>query len=214
MKKKGKSKVKNKDLEKDITGKFMDVIHGLGHDAEKLKKEIAKAGKAVSKKITSALQLAKAKAESAEGAIDKPAKKAGKKAKAGKAEVAKTAPKAEKTVSKAGKAIGDKTNRISGLSVHKPALPAIDKTSVSSDKKEDIKEASEIAAARKRAPRRSKQEIEAAESTKKTPVKEASAAAPAKRKRAPAKPKLIATSEPANTEEAADKETAASTITD
>lgn len=211
MKKKGKSKVKNKDLEKDITNKFMEVVQGLGHDADKLKKEIAKAGKAVSKKITNSLQAAKEKSEQA---TDKLAKKAAKKVKAGKEEVAKTAPKAEKAVSKVTKAIGGKINRVSGLSVPKPALPAIDKTSVTLDKKEDVKEAPVAPVIRKRAPRRSREEMDAAKSTQKTPVKEASATTEtAKRTRAPRKPKPVATPEPAGTE-AEDRETAASTITD
>ncbi|MVN20831.1 hypothetical protein [Mucilaginibacter arboris] len=210
MKKKGKSKVKNKDLEKDITSKFMDVVHGLGHDAEKLKKEIAKAGKAVSKKITSSLQAAKTKAEQT---TDKPEKKAGKKVKPAKTEVAKADSKAEKVLSKASKAAGDKTKQVSGLSVAKPALPAIDKTETPVVKKEVVKEApAPVAPAKKRAPRRSKEEMEASKPTEKTPVKEASTTS-AKRKRASRKPApAVTAAQPAT--EAADRETAASTLTD
>jgi len=212
MKKKGKSKVKNKDLEKDITSKFMDVIHGLGHDADKLKKEIAKAGKAVSKKISSSLQVVKAKSEQT---TDKVVKKADRKVKTAKTQVAKADAKAEKVLSKASKAAVNKAKQVSGLSVAKPALPDIDKTEMPSAKKEVVKEAPAPVAPRKRAPRRSKEEMEAAKSTEKTPVKEASAtAAPAKRKRAPRKPKPAVTAEAQTATNEADRETAASTLTD
>jgi hypothetical protein len=192
MKKKGKSKVKNKELESSITNKFMEAIHGLGHDAEKLKKEIAKAGKSVSQKINSALKDAQKAVTKTNVKKDKTAKKDGKKKEDVKTKVVKAAAKAEKVVTAASKAAANKVSTVSSRSVPKPAAPAIDKASVTPPEKEVVKEAPAQTAApakRKRAPRRTKEELEAAKTEEKAPVKEASA--PVKRKRAPRKPAAV-----------------------
>ena len=184
MKKQGKSKVKSKELESSITGKFMEAVHGLGHDAEKLKKEIAKAGKAVSQKISSALKDDRKAAAKAESKKDKPAKKDGKKKETPKTEVKKADAKTEKVISKAA----GKTAVVSSRSVPKPVVPAVHHSHATPDEKEEVKEASAPAPVKRtRAPRRTKEEIEASKNDEKTSVKEASA--PVKRKRAPRKPK-------------------------
>ena len=192
MKKKGKSKVKNKELETSITAKFTEALHGLGHNVESLKKEIAKAGKTVSEKITKAFTDAQ-KATTKEA--DK-AKKLTKKADKKKPEVKTVANKAEakvdKLVSAVAKAASGKSSTASGRSVAKPAAPTLDPQHQEPTQKEAVKEAP-APVKRTRAPRRKKEEIEAAASAEKAPVKEASA--PAKRKRGPNKPKPVATSE-------------------
>ncbi len=188
MKKKDKSKVKNKELTSSITEKFMQAVSGLGHDAEKLKKEIAKAGKTVSQKISNALKDAQKAIAKPEVKKDKPAKKEGKKKDDVKTKAVKAEAKAEKVVTAASKAAADKASSVSSRSVSKPAAPTINELPKAPAKKEEVKEASaEVVppAKRKRAPRRTKEELEAAKSEEKTPVKEA----PAKRKRAPQKPK-------------------------
>ncbi|MGI4751841.1 MAG: hypothetical protein ACRYFB_14510 [Janthinobacterium lividum] len=179
MKKKEKSKVKNKDLEKSITDKFMEAVKGLGHDTDKLKKEISKAGKSVSQKIDSALKKAQKAEAKAAGQKDKPATKS-----------AKTKDvKVDKVLSKASKASA-KTSAISSRSVAKPVVPAIDKSLTTPAEKPVVKEASAPEPAKRtRAPRRKKEEIEAQENAKKEAVKEVST--PAKRTRAPRKPKAV-----------------------
>ncbi len=183
MKKKEKSKVKNKDLENSITNKFMEAVKGLGHDAEKLKKEISKAGKAVSQKINLALKKEQKATAKANGPKDKPA---GKPAKTKDVKVDKVLSKASKTSAK--------TAAISSRSVAKPIVPAIDKSLTTPNEKPVVKEASAPEPLKRtRAPRRKKEEIEAQEKAKKEAVKEASA--PAKRTRAPRKPKAVTTDE-------------------
>ncbi len=187
MKKKGKSKEKNKELETSITGKFMEVVHGLGHDAEKLKKEIAKAGKAVSEKISSAFKSAQKEAAKEAGKV---AKKAEKKKDEVKTGVKKAEAKAEKVVSEVSKAASGKVSTASGRSVAKPAAPALDKSQTNPVKKEEVKEASAATPVkRKRAPRKKIEAPNTQPDAEKTPVKEASAATPVKRKRAPGKSK-------------------------
>lgn len=182
MKKKGKSKVKNKELESSITNKFMEAIHGLGHDAEKLKKEITKAGKSVSQKISSVLKDAEKALTKTDAKKDKPEKKAGKKKDAAKKET-----KITKAVSEISKAALNKSSTISSRSVAKPTVPPIDKLPAVSPEKEEVKEApAATPVKRTRAPRRKKEEIEAQKAAEKSIVKEASA--PVKRKRAPRKP--------------------------
>lgn len=183
MKKKEKAKVKNKDLENSITDKFMEAVKGLGHDTEKFKKEISKAGKSVSQKIDSALKKAKKTAAKVTGQDEKPAAKSTKTKDV----------KVDKVLSKASKASA-KTSAISSRSVAKPVVPAIDKSLTTPAKKPVVKEASAPEPVKRtRAPRRKKEEIEAQENAKKEVVKEASA--PAKTKRAPRKPKAEITSE-------------------
>lgn len=183
MKKKEKSKVKNKDLENSITDKFMEAVKGLGHDAEKLKKEISKAGKSVSQKIESALKKAQKAAVKATGQKDKPV---GKTAKPKEVKV-------DKVLSKASKASA-KTAAISSRSVAKPVVPAMDRSLTTPTEKPVVKEASAPGPVKRtRAPRRKKEEIEAQENAKKEAVKEASA--PTKRKRGPRKPKAVTTDE-------------------
>ncbi len=183
MKKKEKSKVKNKDLENSITDKFMEAVKGLGYDTEKLKKEIFKAGKSVSQKIESALKKAQKSALKATGEKDK---LAGKTAKSKEVKV-------DKVLSKASKASA-KTAAISSRSVAKPVVPVIDRSLTTPTEKPVVKEASAPEPVKRtRAPRRKKEEIEAQENAKKMALKEASA--PLKRKRAPRKPKAITTDE-------------------
>lgn len=183
MKKKEKSKVKNKDLENSITNKFLEAVKGLGHDAEKLKKEISKAGKAVSQRINLALKKAQKATAKANGPKDNPA---GKPAKTKDVKVDKVLSKASKTSAK--------TAAISSRSVAKPVVPAIDKSLTTPSEKPVVKEALvPEPLKRARAPRRKKEEIEAQEKAKKEAVKEASA--PAKRTRAPRKPKAVTTDE-------------------
>ncbi|WP_419800906.1 hypothetical protein [Mucilaginibacter sp.] len=183
MKKKEKPKVKNKELETSLTGKFTEAVKSLGHDTDKLKKEIAKAGKSVSQKITSALKKAQKAEAKAAGKKDKPA---------GKLLKNKDA-KADKVVSKLSKASAN-APVVSSRSVAKPVLPAVDKNLIKPDEKTVVKEASATPPVkRRRAPRRKKEEIEAQEKAKKEAVKEASE--PVKRKRAPRKPKAITTDE-------------------
>lgn len=184
MKKKEKSKVKNKYLENSITSKFTEAVKGLGHDAEQLKKELVKAGKAVSQKITSALKKAQKAETKLNTKKDKPAGKITKSADA----------KVDKVVSKASKASAN-TPAISSRSVAKPVVPAIDKNLTRPDEKTVVKEASSIPVPVKktRAPRRKKEEIDAQKNAEKEPVKEVSA--PVKRKRAPRKPKVATTNE-------------------
>ena len=190
MKKKGKSKVKNKELETSITAKFTEALHGLGHNVESLKKEIAKAGKTVSEKITKALTDAqKATVKEADKA-KKLTRKADKKKSDIKQVVKKADAKIEKVVSAVAKAASGKSSTAFGRSVAKPAAPTLDPQHHESAQKEAVKEAP---IKRTRAPRRKKEEMEAAASAEKTPVKEASA--PAKRKRGPNKPKPIAAPE-------------------
>ncbi|MGI4727354.1 MAG: hypothetical protein ACRYFL_05250 [Janthinobacterium lividum] len=183
MKKKEKPKVKNKELETSITGKFMEAVKGLGHDTDKLKKEIAKAGKSVSQKIASSLKKAQKTEAKLTAKKDKPVQKATK----------NTDAKVDKVVSKASKASA-KTPAISSRSVAKPAVPAIDKTLTQPDEKTVVKEASApVPVKRTRAPRRKKEEIDAQQSAEKEVVKEASV--PVKRKRAPRKPKAVTADE-------------------
>ncbi len=184
MKKKEKPKVKNKELENSLTDKFMDAVKALGHDTDKLKKEIAKAGKSVSQKITSALKKAQKAAAKLSDKKDKPAKKTAK----------NTAVKVDKVVSKLSK-VSAKTPSISSRSVAKPAMPAIDKTLVEPDEKPSVKEASTPAPVkRKRAPRQKPAPADEPQNTNIEPVKEVSPA-PAKRKRAPRKPKAVTVNE-------------------
>ncbi len=187
MKKKGKSKVKNKELETSITAKFSEALHGLGHNVESLKKEIAKAGKTVSEKIAKALADAqKATAKEADKA-KKLTKKVDKKKTEVKIVANKAEAKVDKVVSAVAKAASGKSSTAFGRSVAKPAAPTLDPQHHESAEKEAVKEAP---AKRTRAPRRKKEEIEAANAEKEA-VKEASV----KRKRSPNKPKLVATSE-------------------
>jgi len=193
MKKKVKSKVKNKELENSITGKFMEAVKGLGHDAEKLKKEIVKAGKAVSQKIGSNLKSAEKSATKAVAEKNQPEKKAGK-----KKDKDITDTKANKVVSKVSKASA-KTSNVSSRSVAKPTLPVINKATEANAQKEVVKEASAPAPEKRtRAPRRKKEEIEAQKNKENVSVKEASA--PVKRTRAPRKPKPTAADEGQPTE--------------
>ncbi|RYE27014.1 MAG: hypothetical protein EOP42_19865, partial [Sphingobacteriaceae bacterium] len=171
MKKKGKSKVKNKELESSITNTFMQAVYGLGHDAEKLKKEIAKAGKSVSQKISSALKNAQKNITEPTIKKDKPVKKEGKKKNEVKA--VKAEAKAEKVVTAASKAAAVKTSAVSSRSVSKPASPKIDELPKNPVKIEEVKEVLTETVSpvkRKRAPRRTKEEVEAAKSEEKTPV--------------------------------------------
>lgn len=187
MKKKGKSKVKNKELETSITSKFTEVLQGLGHNVESLKKEITKAGKAVSEKIASTLKDAEKATVKEAG---KQTKKADKKKTDAKPVAKKADVKVDKVVSAVAKAASGKSSTASGRSVAKPAAPTLDTPQSAPAQKEEVKEAP-VPVKRTRAPRRSKEEIAAA-SAEKTPVKEASA--PVKRKRAPNKPKPVAIS--------------------
>ena len=128
-------------------------MHGLGHNVESLKKEIAKAGKTVSEKIAKALADAqKATAKEADKA-----KKLTKKVDKKKTEVKIVANKAEakidKVVSAVAKAASGKPSTASGRSVAKPAAPTLDKPQNVPAEKEAVKEAP---AKRTRAPRRKK----------------------------------------------------------
>lgn len=192
MKKKGKAKVKNKELETSITVKFTELLHGLGHNVESIKKEITKAGKAVSEKITSVLKDAQKVTAKEVGKANKLTKKAGKKKNNVKPVIKKADAKVDKVVSAVAKSVSSgKSPTASGRSVAKPAAPTLDTSRPVPAQKEEVKEAS-TPVKRTRAPRRKKEEIAAA-SAEKTPVKEASA--PVKRKRSPNKPKLVTTSE-------------------
>lgn len=180
MKKKEKPKVKNKDLENSITDKFMEAVKGLGHDTDKLKKEIAKAGKSVSQKITSALK----KAQKTEAKLSDKKSRSAKKPDA----------KIDKVVSKVSK-VSAKMPAISSRSVAKPVVPAIDKSLTTVDEKVSVKEASApTPIKRTRAPRRKTAAIDTPPNSNNEPVKEVSPA-PVKRKRAPRKPKAVTTNE-------------------
>lgn len=182
MKKKEKPKVKNKELETSITDKFMEAVKGLGHDTDKLKKEIAKAGKSVSQKITSALKKAQKAEEKLTAKKDKPAVKSSKNKDA----------KVEKVVSKASKASA-KNAIISSRSVAKPVLPPVDKTLTQPEEKTPVKEASAPAPVKRtRAPRR---KIETADEPQNTNIEPLKEVPPVKRKRAPRKPKAVTTDE-------------------
>jgi len=110
-----------KHLELTITEKFMAALAELGHDADKLKREIRKASKFVAKKIERRFKDVKHVIEDKldSAPVKEAVKKAGKSATTVKKDIAKKAVKVEKVITKAA--------RVAEKRIRKPATKATEK---------------------------------------------------------------------------------------
>jgi hypothetical protein len=98
-------KASKKELEIDLTNKFMQVVAELGHDAEKLKRVIKKASKFITKKIERKLKDVKHVVEAKLDPlpVKQAVKKAEKSAATPKKDIAKKTEQVEKVIAKATK---------------------------------------------------------------------------------------------------------------
>ena len=103
--KKDTSRTAKKELEVNITEKFIDVIVGLGYDTGKIGKDIKKTSKQLAGKLVDKFQsLKEAVAQQFENTTKNKIKKVKKPLTSAKTDIAKAASKAEKVIAKATKA--------------------------------------------------------------------------------------------------------------